>query len=551
MERRDGPRHHILQDGLYLDHFDVIQTDFLIIGSGVAGLSLALDLADQGTVAIVTKKDLVDSNTNYAQGGIAAVMGSEDRFDFHVADTLEAGAGLCRRDVVEMVVREGPDRIRGLMDLGVSFTTEAGALALGLEGGHSRKRIIHSKDHTGREIEASLLDAVLDHENISVHPYHMAIDLIVSKDLDDSTRPRAVWGAYVLDVNGGGVSTFVAWRTILATGGAGKVYLYTTNPDIATGDGVAMAYRAGARIANLEFVQFHPTCLFHPRAKSFLLSEAIRGEGGRLVRADGSTFVHAYDARAELAPRDVVARAIDAEMKRSGAPCVYLDVTHLRPGFVEQRFPSILERCLELGIDPRSEPIPVVPATHYFCGGVDVGPDGRTSLANLLAIGEVSHTGLHGANRLASNSLLEALVFAKHAYHAAVDGFERGVALPRARVWEEPGGSGAPDPVVLEHDWDQARRTMWDYVGIVRSDARLAIAHRRMAMFEETVDAQYWRSRVTLDLLELRNIIRVGRLVIEAALSRRESRGLHYTETYPERDDARFLHDTLLDPAVE
>jgi len=529
----------------------VIETDFLIIGSGVAGLSLALDLAHRGTVAIITKKDLVDSNTNYAQGGIAAVMGAEDRFDLHVADTLEAGAGLCRRDVVEMVVREGPGRIRGLMDLGVAFTTEAGALALGLEGGHSRKRIIHSKDHTGREVEASLLDAVLDHENISVHPYHMAIDLIMSRHLEDATRPRAVWGAYVLDVNGGGVSAFVARRTVLATGGAGKVYLYTTNPDIATGDGVAMAYRAGARIANLEFVQFHPTCLFHPRAKSFLLSEAIRGEGGRLVRADGSAFVDAYDARAELAPRDVVARAIDAEMKHSGAPCVYLDVTHLRPGFVEQRFPSILERCLELGIDPRSEPMPVVPATHYFCGGVDVDAEGRTSLANLLAIGEVSHTGLHGANRLASNSLLEALVFAKRAYHAAAEGLEPGAAFPRARAWEEPGGSGAPDPVVLEHDWDQARRTMWDYVGIVRSDARLAIARRRMAVFEETVEAQYWRSRVTLDLLELRNIIRVGRLVIESALMRKESRGLHYTETYPERDDARFLHDTLLDPAGE
>jgi L-aspartate oxidase len=527
----------------------VIQTDFLIIGSGVAGLSLALDLAARGTVALVTKKDLVESNTNYAQGGIAGVMGAEDSFDLHVEDTLAAGAGLCRRDVVEMVVREGPERIRDLLSLGVAFTTEAGALALGLEGGHSRKRIVHSKDHTGREVEATLLDAVLDHENISVHPYHMAIDLIMSRHVEGATA-RAVWGAYVLDVTRGGVRAFTARRTILATGGAGKVYLYTTNPDIATGDGMAMAYRAGARVANLEFVQFHPTCLFHPQAKSFLLSEAIRGEGGRLLRADGSAFMHAYDPRAELAPRDIVARAIDAEMKRTGAPCVYLDVTHLPPGFVERRFPSILERCLALGIDPRARPMPVVPATHYFCGGVDVDIDGQTSLANLFAVGEVSHTGLHGANRLASNSLLEALVFAKRVGRSAGAGLERAGTPPRAHAWEEPGGSGAPDPVVLEHDWDQARRTMWDYVGIVRSDARLAIAERRMALLEETVDSQYWRSRVTLDLLELRNIVRVGRLVIASALRRKESRGLHYTETYPDRDDARFLHDTVLDPAV-
>lgn len=528
----------------------MIQTDFLIIGSGVAGLSLALNLASRGTVAIVTKKDLVDSNTNYAQGGVAGVMGPEDSFDLHVADTLAAGAGLCRREVVETVIREGPERIRDLITLGVAFTTEAGALALGLEGGHSRKRIVHAKDHTGREIESSLLDAVLEHENISVHPYHMAIDLIMSRHVEEPSQPRSVWGAYVLDVTHGGVTAFVARRTVLATGGAGKVYLYTTNPDIATGDGVAMACRAGARIANLEFVQFHPTCLYHPRAKTFLLSEAIRGEGGRLVRADGSSFMGEYDDRAELAPRDIVARAIDAEMKRTGAPCVYLDVTHLPAGFVERRFPSILERCLELGVDPRSEPMPVVPATHYFCGGVDVDLEGRTSLANLFAIGEVSHTGLHGANRLASNSLLEALVFAKRAYNGAIAGFDRSAALPRARAWEEPGGSGAPDPVVLEHDWDQARRTMWDYVGIVRSDHRLAIADRRMAMLEETVDAQYWRSRVTMDLLELRNIVRVGRLVIECALRRRESRGLHYTESHRQRDDAAFLCDTVVEPAV-
>jgi L-aspartate oxidase len=513
----------------------------------VAGLSLALNLAGEGRVALVTKKELTDSNTNYAQGGVAAVMGSDDEPALHVADTLAAGAGLCRPDVVEMVVREGPDRIRDLMELGVAFTTERGQLALGLEGGHSRKRIVHARDHTGREIETRLLDAVLDHPNIEVHPYHTAVDLIVSRHLTRPTGERAVWGAYVLDVNAGRVRAFVARRTILATGGAGKVYLYTTNPDIATGDGIAVAYRAGARIANLEFVQFHPTCLFHARAKSFLLSEALRGEGGRLVHADGTRFMERYDSRGELAPRDIVARAIDSELKRTGAACVYLDVTHLPAEFIERRFPSILERCLEFNIDPRSEPIPVVPATHYFCGGIDVDASGRASLPNLFAIGEVSHTGLHGANRLASNSLLEALVFAQRAYDGAREGFDASRALPEVRAWEEPGGSGAPDPVVIEHDWDQARRVMWDYVGIVRSDARLEIAARRMGVLAETVDAVYRRSRVTQDLLELRNIIGVGRLVIESARARRESRGLHFTESHPLRDDARFGRDTVLE----
>jgi L-aspartate oxidase len=512
----------------------------------VAGLSLALNLAREGRVALVTKKELSDSNTNYAQGGVAAVMGVDDDPGLHIADTLAAGAGLCHADVVEMVIREGPQRIRELQELGVAFTTDAGRLALGLEGGHSRHRIVHARDHTGREIETRLLDAVLDHPEIEVHPYHTAVDLIGSRHLEKPAQGGGVWGAYVLDVRGGRVREFVAHRTILATGGAGKVYLYTTNPDIATGDGVAIAYRAGARVANLEFVQFHPTCLFHPRAKSFLLSEALRGEGGRLVHGDGSRFMERYDPRGELAPRDIVARAIDSELKRTGAPCVYLDVTHFPADFIERRFPSIMQRCLELGIDIRSEPIPVVPATHYFCGGIDVDMSGRSSLSNLFAIGEVSHTGLHGANRLASNSLLEALVYARRARDSALEGFNATKALPRVRPWEEPGGSGAPDPVVLEHDWDEARRVMWDYVGIVRSDARLEIAAQRMQALAKTVDTVYWRSRVTQDLLELRNIIAVGRLVIESARQRRESRGLHYTESHPERDDQRFRHDTVL-----
>ncbi|HET6347494.1 MAG TPA: L-aspartate oxidase [Candidatus Krumholzibacteria bacterium] len=538
-----GKSHHYVSNRPY---HRVIQSDFLIIGSGVAGLSLALNLAREGRVALVTKKELTDSNTNYAQGGVAAVMGIDDDPALHIADTLAAGAGLCRPEVVELVVREGPDRIRELLELGVAFTTDGGTLALGLEGGHSRKRIVHARDHTGREIETRLLDAVLDHPNIEVHPYHTAVDLIVDRHLDASTGTPGVWGAYVLDVRAGGVQPFVARRTILATGGAGKVYLYTTNPDIATGDGIAIAYRAGARIANLEFVQFHPTCLYHPRAKSFLLSEALRGEGGRLVHADGSRFMDRYDPRAELAPRDIVARAIDSELKRTGAPCVFLDVTRLAPEFIERRFPSILQHCLELDLDIRTTPIPVVPATHYFCGGVDVDTDGRTSLANLYAIGEVSHTGLHGANRLASNSLLEALVFARRTFAAARAGLDKGRALPGVRPWQEPGGSGAPDPVVLEHDWDEARRVMWDYVGIVRSDARLEIARRRMRVLSETVNGVYWRSRVTQDLLELRNIVAVGELVIESARQRRESRGLHYTESHPQRDDTGFCRDTVV-----
>jgi L-aspartate oxidase len=524
----------------------VIRTDFLIIGSGVAGLSLALNLADRGTVAVVTKKDLADSNTNYAQGGIASVSGTDDSFDLHMADTLRAGDGLCRREVVEAVVTEGPERIADLRELGVAFTTDAGRLALGLEGGHSRKRIVFSADRTGREVETRLLDAVSDHDNITLYPYHMAIDLIAPRHLHTPDGFDGVWGVYALDTRANAVQTFVAHRTVLATGGAGKVYLYTTNPDIATGDGVAMAYRVGADIANLEFVQFHPTCLYHPRAKSFLLTEALRGEGGRLVHADGTRFMDAYHADAELAPRDVVARAIDAEIKKTGQPCVYLDIRHLKAAFIERRFPSILHACQSYGIDIRTQPIPVVPATHYFCGGVDVDLWGRTSVSNLLAVGEVSHTGLHGANRLASNSLLEALVFARRAFEGALGGFESERELPLPRPWEEPGGSGAPDPVVMEHDWDHARRVMWDYVGIVRSDERLAIARRRMQDLQDTVEAVYWKSRVTQDLLELRNIVMVGGLVIESAGRRRESRGLHYTESYPRHDDAHFLHDTLL-----
>lgn len=529
------------------------QSDFLIIGSGIAGLSLALNLAERGSVKLVTKREPEDSNTNLAQGGIASVLDPGDSFDLHVRDTLSAGAGLCRPDIVEAVIREGPDRIRDLIELGVPFTTTGGRLSLGLEGGHSRKRIVHCADLTGRQVEERLLEAALAHPAIELFRCHMAVNLIgerhvVSPVSNGPGGPGApgVYGAYVLDVEDNTIEAFVSRRTILATGGAGKVYLYTTNPDIATGDGIAMAYRAGARIANLEFVQFHPTCLHHREVKSFLLSEALRGEGGRLVRSDGTRFMDDYDERAELAPRDVVAKAIDNEIKQSGDECVYLDMTHLDGDLLERRFPTIFAKCRSLGINIGTDPIPVVPATHYFCGGVDVDAWGRTSVHNLFAVGEVSHTGLHGANRLASNSLLEALVFARRTYEGVVRDLDKPEKMPEPLPWEDEGTEQPPSPVILEHDWDNARRVMWDYVGIVRSDERLEIARQRMKQLSDTVHTLYWNRRITQDLLELRNIILVGGMIVDCALRRRESRGLHYTESHPARDDARFAKDTII-----
>jgi L-aspartate oxidase len=525
-------------------------SDFLIIGSGIAGLSLALRLAEHGRVNIVTKQNPADSATRLAQGGIAAVFDADDSFDLHIEDTIEAGAGLCRRDVVDFVVREGPERIRELISLGVPFSRSGTELDLGLEGGHSRNRIVHVADLTGKAVNNTLLESVNCHPNIEMYRHHMAVNLIRERHLE-STPPdngRAVYGAYVLDEQTGEVNWFAARRTILATGGAGKVYMYTSNPDIATGDGLAMAYRAGARIANLEFVQFHPTCLYHPEVTSFLLSEALRGEGGRLIRSDGAAFMKDYDSRAELAPRDIVARAIDNELKTTGDHCVFLDITHLDSGFIENRFPYIFKTCFELGIDIRTDPIPVVPATHYFCGGVEVDHYGRSSVKNLLALGEVSHTGLHGANRLASNSLLEALVYADRVATTCLEGFEAGCSTGTPKPWEEEGTEELKDSVILEHDWNEARQIMWDYVGIVRSDRRLQIARDRMNQLRETVVSLYWNCRLTRDLLELRNIILVGKLIIESALARRESRGLHFTESYPQRDDKNYRVDTILEP---
>ena len=527
-------------------------SDFLIIGSGIAGLTLALRLAEHGRVNLITKRDPSDSNTNKAQGGIAAVIDSQDSFDLHIEDTIRAGDGLCREDVVRFVVREGPDRIRDLIAMGVPFSRESGQLDLGLEGGHSRNRIVHCADLTGRALEKTLLDAVSCHQNIEMYRRHMAVNLIRGHHLESDPAPgeTTVYGAYALEEQSGRVIPFAAQRTILSTGGAGKVYLYTSNPDIATGDGIAMAYRAGARIANMEFVQFHPTCLYHPDLTSFLLSEALRGEGGRLILSDGSTFMERYDQRRELAPRDIVARAIDSELKLSGADCVYLDLTRLDSAFIESRFPHIFKTCFDLGIDMRAEPIPVVPATHYFCGGVDVDERGRSSVKNLFAVGEVAHTGLHGANRLASNSLLEALVFSDRAGQAALEDFRAGDIVGEPRPWVEEGTEELKDFVILEHDWNEARQIMWDYVGIVRSDRRLDIAKTRMDQLRKTVISLYWNCRLSSDLLELRNIILVGKLIIECALRRRESRGLHYTESYPFRDDENYGVDTIIEPEI-
>jgi L-aspartate oxidase len=526
------------------------KTDFLVIGSGIAGLLFALKAAERGTVGIVTKRGASDSNTSFAQGGIASVIDPRDSFDLHIEDTLRVGVGLCRKSVVEAVVREGPESIADLMRYGVEFSTDGPKLSLAREGGHSKNRIVHYRDLTGQEIQRILLERALSHPAIRMYENRMAVGLVTERHLRRrvSDRPRGVYGAYVLDVEKGAIDALRAKRTILATGGAGKVYIYTSNPDVATGDGIAMAYRAGARVANLEFVQFHPTWLYHPIVKSFLLTETLRGEGGTLRRADGYAFMKDYHPQGDLAARDVVARAIDHEMKTTGAKCVYLDMTHMARDALRSRFPFIYESCANAGIDMAVEPVPVVPATHYVCGGVDVDEWGRTSLANLFALGEVSHTGLHGANRLASNSLLEAVVFARRsARFVCEDDSLRKEPFEEPMPWDEKHADTPVEPVVLDHDWDECRRLMWDYVGIVRSDRRLDIALQRIQQLKKTVEDLYWRCRVTKDLLELRNIVLVGELIVRCALERKESRGLHYTESYPSRDDERFLRDTVLE----
>jgi L-aspartate oxidase len=521
------------------------QVDFLVLGGGIAGLSFALEAADHGSVLVLTKRQRSEGSTQYAQGGVASVLGPDDEFDLHVQDTLVAGAGLCKREAVEVTVREGPERIRWLLSLGVEFDREGpDQLHLTREGGHSRRRVAHAKDTTGREVERALLAACAA-KGIRIFEDQVAVDLVTSGKIGIGGPNRAL-GAYVLDRASGDIVAVAARTTILATGGAGKVYLYTSNPDVATGDGVAMAYRAGAAVANMEFFQFHPTCLYHPQAKSFLVSEALRGEGGILRNGAGEAFMVRYDPRKELAPRDIVARSIDAEMKRRGDDCAFLDMTHLPKSFLIEHFPNIYATCKEFGIDMAVQPIPVVPAAHYQCGGVVTDLVGRTSLPRLYAIGEVSCTGLHGANRLASNSLLEGLVFGRRAALRAVDELaDASGPAPELPEWN-PGDALAPEEgVVVAHNWDEVRRLMWNYVGIVRTMKRLDRARTRIRMLRDEIREYYWQYRLTPDLVELRNLADVALLIVECARQRKESRGLHYLLDHPAPDE-RWVRDTVL-----
>lgn len=524
---------------------------FLVIGSGIAGLSFALRAARKGRVTIITKKEASESSTNYAQGGIATVWSDEDTFESHIEDTHRAGAGLCHADTVEFVVRDAPARIRELIEWGVEFTRQTGRREYDLhrEGGHSRRRIFHAKDLTGREVERALLARARENPRIRIIENHSAINLITRQKLSSFDHPGVdeVLGAYVLDMNTGAIHTFVADVTVLATGGSGKVYLYTSNPDVATGDGVALAYRAGATISNMEFVQFHPTCLYHPRAKSFLISEAVRGEGAVLLNRAGKRFMEGAHPMKELAPRDIVARAIDAEMKRTGEDCVYLDIRFKGPAFIRKHFPNIHKTCLSFGIDMTKEPIPVVPAAHYQCGGVRTNLHGETDIQRLFALGECAGTGLHGANRLASNSLIEALVFSHSAVQRASTAY---IGKPRPRIdipkWD-PGKAQEPDEgVVVSHNWEEIRRTMWNYVGIVRSNKRLSRALDRIELLKREISEYYWNFKVTGDLLELRNICTVAELIVRCAMQRKESRGLHTTIDYPYLDDEHGRRDTLV-----
>jgi len=510
--------------------------DVLIVGSGLAGLSSALLLSERYRVAIITKRAVREGSSGWAQGGIAAVWDKKDSFAAHVDDTLVAGAGLCDLAATQFVVEQAPHAIAWLQAMGVPFSTEdSGELHLTREGGHSARRIVHVTDATGAAVQRTLIERVQQSSNITLFENHTLVDLITSDKLQGThgvkdTGPRCL-GLYALDQDSDQVLTFRAPHTLLATGGAGKVYLYTTNPDTATGDGIAAAWRAGCRVQNMEFIQFHPTCLYHPHAKSFLISEAVRGEGGRLLLPDGTRFMPAHDARAELAPRDVVARAIDFEMKKGGFDCVYLDISHQPLAFIQEHFPNIYARCLELGIDISRAPIPVVPAAHYTCGGVLADLQGRTDLAGLYAIGEAACSGLHGANRLASNSLVECMVFARAASHAIEN--TTAEPLPPLPGWDDSRVTDADESVVISHNWDELRRFMWDYVGIVRTNKRLERAAHRIALLQDEINEFYANFHVSRDLLELRNLVQVADLIVQSARARHESRGLHFSRDYP------------------
>lgn len=527
-----------------------IHCDFLVIGSGLAGLLAALRLEPFGRVILITKKDLGDGATAYAQGGIAAVTHGDDSFDSHIQDTLVAGAGLCEEKAVRLVVTEGPSRVLELIDWGVRFTLREKSgdapetFDLGLEGGHSHRRILHVADRTGRAIHRALIRRIRSSKGIRCLENHFAVDLLTHRNL--SVRPKGCYGAYVLDPTSEDVIAVIAGATVLATGGAGKTYLYTSNPDVATGDGMAMAFRAGVPLGNLEFVQFHPTCLYHPQAKSFLISEAVRGEGGILKLRDGQPFMARYHSQKELAPRDIVARAIDNELKKRDEEHVYLDIRRRKTPFIRRRFPEIYKKCLEFGIDITKEPIPVVPAAHYFCGGVKVNEWGETTLPGLFAAGEVTYTGLHGANRLASNSLLECVVYA---HRVAEKARQTRVEFPRSlRVpaWASGRRRDQGQHVIIAQNWDEVRRMMWNYVGIERSDQRLTSALRRSELVNQEIENYFWNFQLTPELMELRNVSQVADLVIRSALTRKESRGLHFNRDHPRRDDRLWKKVTTI-----
>ncbi|MCW8931045.1 MAG: L-aspartate oxidase [Gammaproteobacteria bacterium] len=541
--------------------------DVIIVGTGAAGLTVALELAEQTsqanekpTIALISKGPIHEGATLYAQGGIAAVLDEDnDSIDFHVKDTINAGAGLCHEDSVKFTIAHGKESIDWVIDKGVKFSKEEendSTYHLTREGGHSHRRVIHAADATGHALSEGLLAQVRQAENITLFEHHMVVDLIVSphSEIPSHTSPsqksieKQCVGIYLLNTQTNQVTEVPAKFTILATGGASKVYLYTSNPDSSTGDGIAMAWRAGCRVANMEFNQFHPTCLYHPKAKSFLISEALRGEGAKLKLIDGTLFMHKFDEREELAPRDIVAQAIDYEMKRTGSDFVYLDITHKSPEFIKDHFPTIYKRCLSFGIDITCEPIPVVPAAHYTCGGIMTNLDGQTDISNLYAIGETAFTGLHGANRMASNSLLECLVFGKAAAEKIKTELQRYVCEPLLPPWDDSRVTGSEEGVVVTHNWDELRRFMWNYVGIVRKNKRLLLAKQRIKLLQREIDDYYRQYLINSDLIELRNLATVAELIIDSAMDRKESRGIHYTLDYPYKDDKKFLKDTILVP---